>query len=168
MFQRRFTHDTKIMILGMVISGLLISPCKAQSVVSALQPAASKNARHYRSAQFPKRAELYYSRVWGIDSLQIRTAEAGELIRFSYRILDADKAAPLNEKTNQPILIDPRAGVQLVVPSMDKIGQLRQTNHPEAGKFYWMAFSNKGRLVKRGDRVALAIGLFRAEGLEVQ
>jgi hypothetical protein len=30
-----------------------------------------------------------------------------------------------------------------------------------------MAFSNKGRLVKRGDRVNVVIGQFRAEGLVV-
>jgi len=33
---------------------------------------------------------------------------------------------------------------------------------------YWMAFSNKGRLVKRGDRVDVVIGQFRAEGLTVE
>jgi len=64
-------------------------------------------------------------------------------------------------------LIDPKAGVQLVVPSMEKIGQLRQSSTPEVGKSYWMAFSNKGRLVKRGDRVNVVIGKFRADGLVV-
>jgi hypothetical protein len=44
---------------------------------------------------------------------------------------------------------------------------LRQSVAPEAGKSYWMAFSNKGRLVKRGDRVNVVIGPFRAEGLVV-
>ena len=38
---------------------------------------------------------------------------------------------------------------------------------PVAGKSYWMAFSNKGRLVKRGDRVTVVIGPFRADGLVV-
>jgi hypothetical protein len=50
---------------------------------------------------------------------------------------------------------------------MEKIGQLRQSSTPEAGKSYWMAFSNKGGLVKRGDHVNLVIGPFRAEGLVV-
>jgi len=65
-------------------------------------------------------------------------------------------------------LIDPKAGVQLVVPTMDKIGKLRQTAAPEAGKLYWIAFSNKGGHVKRGDRVSVAIGSFHIDGLEVQ
>ena len=38
---------------------------------------------------------------------------------------------------------------------------------PEAGKSYWMAFSNKGRIVKRGDRVNVVIGQFHADGLAV-
>jgi len=51
---------------------------------------------------------------------------------------------------------------------MGKIGQLRQSAAPEAGKSYWMAFSNKGRIVKRGDRVNIVIGNFHAESLRVE
>jgi hypothetical protein len=47
------------------------------------------------------------------------------------------------------------------------VGQLRQSSNPEAGKSYWMAFSNKGRPVKRGDHVIVEIGTFKAEGLVV-
>jgi hypothetical protein len=74
----------------------------------------------------------------------------------------------LNDKKQAPYLTDERAGVKLVVPQMEKVGQLRQSSTPEAGKSYWMAFSNKGRLVKRGDRVQVVIGNFRAIGLLVQ
>ncbi len=88
-------------------------------------------------------------------------------MRFSYRVLDPDRASALNDKRAEPSLIAPRAGVKLVVPAMEKIGQLRQTGAPEVGKAYWMAFSNKGRRVKKGDRVDVVIGLFRAPGLVV-
>jgi hypothetical protein len=81
--------------------------------------------------------------------------------------LDADKAKMLNDKQAEPALIDPKAQVKLVIPSLEKVGKLRQTAAPEAGKTYWMAFSNKGRLVKRGDHVDVVIGEFRAEGLVV-
>jgi hypothetical protein len=94
--------------------------------------------------------------------------ESGQIIRFTYRVLDAEKAKPLNDKKVEPSLIDPEAGVKLVVPSLDQVGQLRQTATPEAGKSYWMAFSNKGRLVKRGDRVDVVIGQFHASGLLVE
>ncbi len=89
------------------------------------------------------------------------------MIRFSYRILDTKKAEQLNDKKNEPLLLDPQAGVKLIVPALEKVGKLRQSSPPEAGKVYWMAFSNKGRVVKRGDRVDVVIGKFRAEGLVV-
>ena len=95
-------------------------------------------------------------------------AESGEMIRFSYRVLDEDKAAPLNDKKLEPSLIDPRVGVKLVVPSLEQVGLLRQSSTPHAGKMYWMAFSNKGRLVKPGDHVNVVIGGFRAIGLVVE
>jgi hypothetical protein len=111
---------------------------------------------------------MYYSAVWGVDSLSVKLAESGEIIRFAYRVLTPDRAKALNNKKTDPLLIDPQAGVQLVVPTMDKVGQLRTSSTPEAGKSYWMAFSNKGRRVKRGDRVNVVIGQFRATGLVVE
>jgi hypothetical protein len=51
---------------------------------------------------------------------------------------------------------------------MQNVGQLRQSSTPEAGKTYWMAFSNSGRIVKPGHRVIVQIGPFQAEGLVVQ
>ena len=117
--------------------------------------------------RFAGRAGAYYKVVWGIDSLSVKYTESGEVIRFAWRVLDPERAKALNDKKLEPSLIDPRAGVSLVVPQMEKIGALRQSQTPEAGKSYWMAFSNKGRLVKRGDRVNVVIGPFRAENLVV-
>jgi hypothetical protein len=93
--------------------------------------------------------------------------ESGDLVRFNYRVVDPARASVLNDKQNTPSLIDPRAGVSLVVPTMEKVGQLRQSSPPESGRSYWMAFSNKGRLVKRGDRVDVLIGQFHASNLVV-
>jgi hypothetical protein len=121
----------------------------------------------YLPNRFAGRAGLYYKAVWGIDSLSVKTVESGEIIRFAWRVLDSAKAGVLNDKKAVPSLIDPKAGVQLVVPTMEQIGQLRQTAPPETGKSYWMAFSNKGRIVKRGDRVNVVIGQFSAVGLMV-
>jgi hypothetical protein len=116
----------------------------------------------------PKRARAYYSLYWGVDSLNVRAVESGELIRFSYRVLDGERAKPLNDKKQEPILVAPFARVKLVVPSLEKVGQLRQSSTPEPGKVYWMAFSNPGRAVKRGDRVDIVIGQFHANGLVVE
>jgi len=123
---------------------------------------------HYEANRFPGRASRYYGMVWGVDSLSVKRVESGEMIRFSYRVLDGSKAKGLNDKTAEPYLIDGQAHVKLVIPTMDKVGKLRQSSTPEAGRLYWMLFSNKGGLVKRGDMVSVVIGNFHADGLGVE
>jgi hypothetical protein len=103
-----------------------------------------------------------------VDALSVKYTESGEVIRFSYRIVDVDKAKALNDKAVEPSLVDPKAGVRLSIPALEKIGKLRQTGTLVSGKAYWMAFSNKGRLVKRGDLVNVIIGQFHADGLMVE
>lgn len=122
---------------------------------------------HYRPERFAGRAGMYYRLVWGVDGLGVKWAESGEVIRFSYHVLDAQKAKALGDKKFEPSLIDPQAGVKLVVPSLENVGQLRQSAPPENGQSYWMVFSNKGRLVKRGDHVNVVIGAFHADGLVI-
>jgi len=111
---------------------------------------------------------MYYQSFWGVDSLKVKYTESGEMIRFSWRVLDAARAAPLNNKEVEPYLFDPQAGVKLVVPQMEKVGQLRQSSTPIAGRSYWMAFSNSGRRVRPGDRVTVQIGQFHADWLVVE
>jgi hypothetical protein len=152
---------------------LAASPPKITPAAAPAKGGASTQAKlgakatHYQPDRFAGRARTYYTLVWGVDSLSVKWGESGEVIRFTYRVLDADKARVLNDKKYEPSLIDSQAGVRLVVPSMENIGQLRQSAPPEAGKAYWMVFSNKGRLVKRGDHVNVVIGAFHADGLVV-
>jgi|SRR5947209_6035143 len=140
---------------------------QVQAPAPGTKAVSSPSSTRYQPDRFAGRAGRYYRMVWGIDGLQVKWTESGEMIRFTYQVVDANKAKTLNDKKLEPVLIDPRAGVKLVVPSLEKVGQLRQSATPEAGKSYWMAFSNKGRLVKRGDRVNVVIGTFHAEGLVV-
>jgi hypothetical protein len=100
--------------------------------------------------------------------MTVKYAESGELIRFTYRVVDPAKAGLLNDKKVTPWLVDEKAHVRLEIPSLEKVGQLRQTAEPIAGKSYWMAFSNKGRPVRPGDRVSVVIGKFHADQLLVQ
>jgi hypothetical protein len=155
-----------VLVAAPVAFALAAPPTAATKQGAApAKPAAATNP--YRPNRFAGKAGRYYKLVWGIDSLTVKLAESGEVVRFSWRVLDPDKAKALNDKKLAPELVDPQAGVSLSVPSMEKIGQLRQSASPEAGKSYWMVFSNKGRFVKRGDRVNVVIGGFRAEGLAV-
>lgn len=116
----------------------------------------------------PRQAQMYYLGLWGIDSLRVKYTESGEMLRFTYRVVDPVKAAPLNNSKAEPYLYDPQAGVKLVVPQMEKVGKLRQSSTPIEGKSYWMAFSNVGRRVRPGDRVSIEIGPFRAMNLVVE
>jgi hypothetical protein len=111
---------------------------------------------------------MYYEGVWGVGELRVKVAESGEMIRFNYRVLDPNKATNLNDKKFEPELYDVQAGVKLSVPQMEKVGKLRQQSTPKAGMTYWMAFSNPTLAVKRGHRVDVVIGSFRATGLVVE
>jgi hypothetical protein len=138
-----------------------------QTSAVGAKSAANPTPVHYRPERFAGRAGQYYRLIWGIDSLSVKSAESGEMIRFTYRVIDANKAKTLLDKKLEPSLVDAQAHVKLVVPMMDKVGKLRQTAPPEAGKTYWMLFSNKGGYVKRGDHVDVLIGNFHADGLVV-
>jgi hypothetical protein len=185
---RKSLNRTRFWLLASVLGGGIgLGTCFAQTTQDAAEPATSQKkpaaapkkpavpakkpavaaTSPYHPSRFPRRAELHYALVWGVDALSVKWAESGEMIRFSYRVLDADKARALNDKSTAPSLIDWRAGAGLVVPSLEQVGQLRQSEDPVAGKSYWMAFSNKGRLVKRGDHVDVVIGQFRAKDLVV-
>jgi hypothetical protein len=174
---------TTMLLAGILASSISVSPAGAQSPASQPSPgspAAAQSPRpgtkapapgpsvRRRPAQVSKSATMYYGLIWGVDSFQVKYAESGEIIRFSYRVIDPEKAKVLNDAKNEPSLIDPQAGVSLVVPSLPFAGKLRQASKAEAGKTYWMGFSNKGRYVKPGHRIIVAIGNFRAEGLVVE
>lgn len=150
-------------------SVVLVSTALGQSS----NPNASRSARTATPAervgsQRTKRSQLYSQIVWGVDSLSTKSVESGVMIRFTYRVVDPQKAKALSDKRLKPYLVDERAHVKLVVPNMEKVGQLRQSAAPEEGRSYWMLFSNKGGFVKRGDRVSVVIGKFHADELVVQ
>jgi hypothetical protein len=125
------------------------------------RPPASAVARSQRGAEF-------YRKRWGIDNVIVRATASGILIRFSYRVVDAEKAALINDKSKPPYLIEEKTGIALQIPQMEKVGQLRQTAKPENGREYWMAFSNKAKFIKPGSRVDIVIGSFRINDLVVE
>ena len=133
-----------------------------------INPTRISTPSRYRPNRFPKRAQSYYGIVWGLDSLSVKAVESGALIRFSYRVLDPQKAGILNDKKIDAFLDSPAENVRLSIPSLEKVGQLRQGTAEESGRAYWMAFSNPRRTVKRGDHVNVVIGKFHADGLVVE
>jgi hypothetical protein len=114
------------------------------------------------------RQALTLRRLWGIDSVHVRSTASGALVRFSYRVVDADKSKILNSKDATPYLVDEQHGLALQIPVMEQVGQLRQVAVPQNGRDYWMAFSNKGRYLKPGNHVTLITGNLRINGLVVE
>jgi len=114
------------------------------------------------------RQALTIRRLWGIDNVHVRSTASGALVRFSYRVVDLDKARVLNSKEATPYLVDEQHGLALQIPVMEQVGQLRQVAAPQNGRDYWMAFSNKGRYLKPGNHVTLITGNLRIDGLVVE
>src|SRR6266853_2175686 len=166
---------TSMLLAGVLASGILVLPAGAQSpapdgtTAHVAKPSAAAGAPfRNQPVRIANRARAFYGLVWGVESLSVKAVESGEIIRFSFHVIDADKAKTLNDKRIDPVLIAPEKGVKLVVPSLEQVGMLRQMSTPGEGKSYWWAFSNSGRLVRRGDRVNIVIGQFHAENLTVE
>lgn len=133
----------------------------------------SKAAPTHGGSQFhpvsvPGSASLTYAVQWGVDTLRVEYTSSGNLLRFSYRVVDPKLASPLADKKSTPSLYSPKHHAVLTIPVMEKVGPLRQAMGQEAGKEYWMAFSNRGQIVKPGDRVNVTIGSFHADGIRVE
>jgi hypothetical protein len=142
---------------------------RAPEPAPARAPAAAphKPATH-RSLKLSTKARERFRAAWGVDALKVRSVASGSLIRFDFRVRDPAQAGPLVDKGATPALWVPRARAMLSVPVMDKVGPLRQTGALKAGQDYWVTFSNKGNLVRSGDRVDVIIGRFHADGLMVE
>ena len=105
---------------------------------------------------------------WGIELVAMRSTAYGHMLDFRYRVLDAEKAAPLFVRKTKPYLIHQGSGKALAVPNTAKLGSLRNSNMPQQGRTYWMFFGNSHGVVKKGDKVTVAIGDFRATDIEVE
>ena len=167
--------STPMLLAGILAGGILVSSMAAQTaaptqpVVPAVKPAAVSTPYRNQPNRIANREAAIFEAVWGIGDPRVKAVESGVILQFSYRVLDPVKAKPLNDKKLAPVLESPEKRLRLVVPSMEKVGQLRQApQNIDAGKSYWMAFSNTGRLIKPGDRVDIVIGNFHARGLLVE
>jgi len=158
---------------GLALSALVLLSAAAAAAAAQSAKARTTNAAHHGTSPYvgserSDRARNYYQSMYGVDSLVLKSVKSDQLIRFSYRVVNADRAKAWAVKEATPTLYDVQSHVSLVVPTMDKVGQSRQSGPPENGKTYWMVFSNKGNVVKVGHRVGISIGAFKASGLAVE
>jgi hypothetical protein len=162
------TRTMATLLAGCVWLGDASAQSNAGQVMPARAQASTRKTSPYLPVKIPKHARNYYQLYGGIEDLSVRQTASGNLIRFSYRVIDPARAKVLGEKDATPYMLGLRSNAVLQIPVMDKVGQLRQTGTAEVGQVYWMVFSNKGNLVKAGDRVNVVIGSFHVDGLLVE
>jgi hypothetical protein len=153
---------------GAARATIVVALAALSAATLATAASLTKKQSPYVPAKTTGHAMEYYAAYGGVDDLRVQLTASGNLIRFSYRVLDAAAAKALVDKSATPYLFAPRSHALLQVPVMDRIGPLRQTGAAEVGKAYWMVFSNKGNLVKAGDRVSVIVGTYHIDGLMVE
>ena len=105
---------------------------------------------------------------WGVKVLGVSLTAEGYMLDFRYRVLDPEKAMPLFDRQRKPYLVDEVTGALFVVPEPPKVGALRTTRPPKADRNYFIIFANPGRYLKKGSRVSVVNGDFKAEQLVVE
>jgi hypothetical protein len=181
MFKNATNYPKKTLLAGllagsMFVCSALTNAAQGNDKTVAAQPAAATSTASPTPKATPppppvarsQRQIEAYKKRWGIDHVIVRATASGELVRFSYRVVDAEKAALINDKSKSPYMYEEKTRLALQIPAMEKVGQLRQTAKVENGREYWMAFSNKGKFIKPGSRVDIVIGSFRINGLVVE
>jgi len=105
---------------------------------------------------------------WGVQPKSIRLTGADHFVDFRYRVTDVGKAAPVVNRNNKAFLLDQESGKVYQVP-VTKIGPMRATSQEaKEDREYFVLFSNVNGEIKRGDRVTVVIGDFKAENLVVE
>lgn len=164
-------HRRKIgraIVAGLVAGGTALFVAQASATAAKPQKAPAGQPSRHAAGAMPASARNYYASTLGVDELAAQLAESGQLVRVSYRIVDARLAKPLLDKMSSPTLLDERRKTVLSVPTMEKVGALRQSGDAEPGKTYWVLFSNRGGVVQAGDRVSMVVGSSRIDGLIVE
>jgi hypothetical protein len=131
----------------------LWAPCLCTSAAEEVQPG------HPALSEPEKKA--------GIKIVSLRPTGGGQMLDLRFQVLDSETAKAALDKNKKAYLLDDKTGKTLPVP-VTKAGPMRQTTlKPEAGRIYFILFSNPSRMVKDGGSVSLVIGDFRKDGIMV-
>ena len=105
---------------------------------------------------------------WGVEIVGICLSANGYMLDFRYHVADSEKASPLFTWKVKPYLVDQASGAKFLVPNPPKVGSLRSTRRPESNRNYFMLFANPGQFIKKGSKVTIVMGDFKAENLVVE
>ena len=107
--------------------------------------------------------------TWGIQVVGVRPTAEGRILNFRYKIIDPEKSSSLISPKATPYLIDQKTGNTFSVPSLPKVGALKQRGKQAyQDRIYFILFANPGNSVKSGDKVSVVIGDFKAENIVVE
>jgi len=159
-----YLRKSQVLVIAMLlgVTATLSAPTVADASVTG-EADKTEGANQQNKSQ-----DQMLQQKWGIEIVAMRSTAAGHMVDFRYRVLDAEKAAPLFKRQTKPYLIHQATGKALAVPNTAKIGSLRNSNTPQEGRIYWMFFGNHHRLIQKGDKVTVAIGDFRATDINVE
>ncbi len=105
---------------------------------------------------------------WGVEVLGIRTTAAGYMLDFRYKVTDPEKAKPIFQRPNRPVLIDRGSKMEFQITRSPTAGPMRSSGVPQAGRTYFMMFGNPGGMIRPGSQVDVRVGPFQVEGLTVE
>jgi hypothetical protein len=107
--------------------------------------------------------------TWGIEIVRLRLTAAGHIVDLRYRVIDPVKSFPIFDAKIKPVLMDEQSGRDLSIYTAPRIGGMRQkTRKPEAGRVYFILFSNPGGLMKSGSKVTLKIENLKVEHIRIE
>jgi hypothetical protein len=106
---------------------------------------------------------------FGVQVVGMRPTAEGRMLNFRYKIIDPEKALSLINPKAKPYVIDQKTGKTVAVPSLPKVGALKQRGkRAYPGRIYFILFANPGEFIKPGDKVSVVIGDFKAEDIVVE
>lgn len=120
--------------------------------------------------------------TWGFRIERVSVTAGGGLVDVRYVVTNPERAAQalgasaaghgdVNDDVirNSPLLIDESTGIGVLESDMHQMGRVRLKRlDPDAGRAYFILFSNTGSSFDRGDSVTFAIGDQRLEHLRVE
>jgi len=141
--------------------------CLAVLTVIGLGSAGSCLAADPAKMELKNASVLDPEKNFGIKIVSLRPTGGGQMLDLRFQVIDPEKAKAVLDKNKKAYVLDDKTGKTLPVP-VTKAGSLRQTTlKPEAGRIYFMLFSNPGGMVREGGSVSLIIGDFRKDSIVV-
>jgi hypothetical protein len=107
--------------------------------------------------------------AFGIRVEKLQLGAGGFFLDCRYRVLDRDRAAGLLPPGAAAYLMSEKSSVRLEAMQVSPIADEKPATGEVLSHSVNVAlFGNPGQLIKRGDRVTLFLGRFKATGLTVQ